>query len=192
MEDDDNQSFARAVAPGQRLGDTDEVLAGKGTYAEGGHIYASVSGELTQSDDSTMEVVPNGSESGRCLPEVGSTVVARVLRMTKERADCRVVAVGDVPLDEKFHGVIRKQDIRFFEVDKLEIQDAFRVGDFVRAQVLSLGDARSYVLSTALSDHLGVVLARSAAGGLLEPISWNYMRCPKTGGKEKRKVARPI
>merc|ERR1712194_948272 len=96
----------------------------------------------------------------------------------QDRADCHIVAVGDAPLSEQFRGVIRKQDIRFFEVDKLNITDSFRVGDFVRAQVLALGDARSYILSTALSDELGVIFARSEAGTPLVPISWQYMKCP--------------
>merc|ERR1712032_1157201 len=114
----------------------------------------------------------------------GSMVVARIIRLTQERADCSIVAVGEAPLTERFRGIIRRQDIRLFEVDKINIVDCFRVGDFVRAQVLALGDARSYVLSTALSDHLGVVLALGPAGAPLAPISWQYMRCPVTGGKE--------
>lgn len=42
--------------------------------------------------------------------------------------------------------------------------DCFRPGDVVRAKVLSLGDARSYYLTTA-DNALGVVHAKSLAGG---------------------------
>lgn len=41
--------------------------------------------------------------------------------------------------------------------------DCFRPGDVVRAKVLSLGDARSYHLTTA-DNALGVVHAKSLAG----------------------------
>lgn len=41
--------------------------------------------------------------------------------------------------------------------------DCFRPGDVVRAKVLSLGDARSYYLTTA-ANSLGVVHAKSLAG----------------------------
>lgn len=41
--------------------------------------------------------------------------------------------------------------------------DCFRPGDIVRAKVISLGDARSYYLSTA-DNSLGVVHAKSLAG----------------------------
>lgn len=42
--------------------------------------------------------------------------------------------------------------------------DCFRPGDIVLAEVLSLGDARSYFLTTA-KNELGVVHAKSLAGG---------------------------
>ena len=66
----------------------------------------------------------------------------------------------------------------------------FRPGDVARARVLSLGDARSFYLSTA-ADDLGVVFARSEASGApLVAESEQRMRCPSTGVVEKRKVAR--
>jgi hypothetical protein len=44
------------------------------------------------------------------------------------------------------------------------LPDAFRPGDVVRARVLSLGDARSFFLTTA-QEALGVVAAKGPAGG---------------------------
>lgn len=44
--------------------------------------------------------------------------------------------------------------------------DCFRPGDVIRAKVLSLGDARSYHLTTA-DNALGVVHAKSLAGGCM-------------------------
>ena len=58
---------------------------------------------------------------------------------------------------------------------------SFRHGDIVLAKVIvSLGDARSYFLSTA-SNELGVASAMSAAGFPLAPISWCEMQCQRTG-----------
>jgi len=48
--------------------------------------------------------------------------------------------------------------------------DCFRPGDVVRAKVLSLGDARSYYLTTA-DNSLGVVHAKSLAGAWCEGSS---------------------
>lgn len=67
--------------------------------------------------------------------------------------------------------------------------DVFRPGDVVRAAVLSLGDARSYFLTTA-ANELGVVHATSLAGNVMVPASWETMVDPVTQCQEKRKVAR--
>jgi exosome complex component CSL4 len=92
-------------------------------------------------------------------------------------------------LDESLAGTIRQRDVRAFDIDSVEIYKSFRPADLVRAQVLSLGDARSYFLSTARND-LGVVLATSPAGAPMLPINWEQMQCPVTGAKEFRKVAK--
>mmetsp|Transcript_47921 Transcript_47921/g.102604 ORF Transcript_47921/g.102604 Transcript_47921/m.102604 type:complete len:196 (+) Transcript_47921:99-686(+) len=182
-----------AAAPGRFLGIAEDFSTGRGTYAEQGSVFASVTGEVHKvgDDQNLLEVLPERGLPDSCTPEVGSTVIARVVRMTLERAECIIVAIGETVLSEKFRGVIRKQDVRFFEVDKVGMVECFRVGDFVRAQVLALGDLRSYVLSTASSDSHGVILAKSQAGGMLEPVSWQLMRCSVSGALEMRKVAKP-
>ena len=59
----------------------------------------------------------------------------------------------------------------------------------VRAQVLSLGDARSYYLTTARNE-LGVVFAKSAEAGVpMVPVSWTELSCPVSHVVEQRKVA---
>lgn len=58
----------------------------------------------------------------------------------------------------------------------------------MRAEVLSLGDARSYYLTTARNE-LGVIYANSLAGQPMIAVDWNEMQCPTTLAKEKRKVA---
>ena len=74
------------------------------------------------------------------------------------------------------------------EVDRVVMYEAMRPGDIVRAMVASLGDSRSYHLSTARAD-LGVIVARSEARGIMVPLSWKEMQCPLTGAKELRKVS---
>src|SRR5690606_3837398 len=97
-----------------------------------------------------------------------------------------------------------------------QVYRSFRPGDVVMAEVISLGDARSYYLSTARNE-LGVIFAESEAGtstkdkllvtligrvshiGIrsclagetMVPISWQEMMCPKTKTKEFRKCAKP-
>ena len=91
----------------------------------------------------------------------------------------------------RFQALIRKEDVRAVEKDRVVMDEMFRVGDIVRGSVISLGDQSFYYLTTARND-LGVVMARSDAGNMMFPISWKEMRDPVTGAGEQRKVARPF
>ncbi|CRG84436.1 hypothetical protein PISL3812_01722 [Talaromyces islandicus] len=91
----------------------------------------------------------------------------------------------------RFQALIRKEDVRAVEKDRVVLEDMFRVGDVVRGSVISLGDQSFYYLTTARND-LGVVMARSEAGNMMFPVSWKEMRDPLTGLGESRKVARPF
>ncbi|KAF9891793.1 exosome 3'-_5 exonuclease subunit ski4 (Csl4) [Aspergillus nanangensis] len=91
----------------------------------------------------------------------------------------------------RFQALIRKEDVRVVEKDRVVMDEMFRVGDIVRGSVISLGDQSFYYLTTARND-LGVVMARSEAGNMMFPVSWKEMRDPDTGLAELRKVARPF
>lgn len=106
-----------------------------------------------------------------------------------------MVSLNSAPYDlgESFRGIIRTQDVRLTERDKIKMADCFKPGDIVRGEIISLGDGSNYYLSTARND-LGVILARSegGAGGLLYAVDWQTMICPSTGVIEKRKCANPF
>lgn len=91
----------------------------------------------------------------------------------------------------RFQALIRKEDVRAVEKDRVVMEEMFRVGDIVRGKVISLGDQSFYYLTTARND-LGTVMARSEAGNMMFPVSWREMRDPITGVGEPRKVARPF
>ena len=96
-------------------------------------------------------------------------------------------------LGETFKGIIRTQDVRLTDRDKVQIVDCFRPGDIVRGVISSLGDGSNYYLTTARND-LGVVFARGegGAGGVLYPLDWETMVDLATGRIEKRKCAKPF
>ena len=104
-------------------------------------------------------------------------------------AHLRILCVNNQVASTSFKGTIKKEHVRAFEVDKVVMYKSFRIGDIVRARVLSRGDKRSYDLSTDHND-LGVVLATSAAGATMVPVSWECMQCPETKAIEYRKVAK--
>lgn len=110
-------------------------------------------------------------------------------------ASAQGTMLGAQPLDigETFKGVIRSQDVRSTDRDRVKIGECFKPGDIVRAVVLSLGDGSNYYLTTARND-LGVVFAKSegGAGDLMVAIDWETMVCERTGVVEKRKCAKVL
>ncbi|KAK3296889.1 uncharacterized protein B0H64DRAFT_112966 [Chaetomium fimeti] len=124
------------------------------------------------------------------LPEVGNVVLCRVVRITPRQAVVAILVCGDSVLEAEWQGLIRVQDVRATEKDRVRIYESFRPGDVVRAEVISLGDQANYYLSTTRNE-LGVVLAVSEAGNTMQPVSWKEFRDPETGAMELRKVAQP-
>jgi exosome complex component CSL4 len=185
------------VTPGERLRHSSEVLSGRGTFVrEDGAVCSSLAGVTAllaaqpNAADARPTVEVHRGRAAAPLPSPGSLVYARVRSVTPRLATCDVEFVDGAPASESFAGIIRSQDVRSTETDKVVLYECFRPGDVVRASVLSLGDARSYYLSTA-QNELGVVHARSASSG--EPMlasSWTTMVCPLTGATELRKAAK--
>lgn len=181
--------------------------AGVGTYVDhAGVVRASVCGAVTTTAATATDGSAAGDGSGRSttmvygvrrragdsvVPRVDDVVYGRVTRVQEKAAHVEIFAVnGRSPTGGGFMGMVRKQDVRAFEIDKVELDLCFRGGDVVRAKVLSLGDARSFYLTTA-SDELGVVQAvHSESGEVMLPISWTEFQDPVTGEVEDRKVAR--
>ncbi|KAG9506030.1 hypothetical protein J7337_003005 [Fusarium musae] len=196
--------------PGNILGPVTKFAPGPGTHVYEGNVVSSLLGRVTVTPPAkppgpqkrlnkitaptteelaTISVARHGHKR-EVLPDVENIVLARVLRLMPKQAIVVIQQVGDTVLQTEWQGVIRVQDVRATEKDKVKIYESFKPGDIVRAQVISLGDQANYYLSTA-SNELGVVMATSEAGNDMVPISWKEYRDPETGICEPRKVAKP-
>jgi exosome complex component CSL4 len=167
------------------------MQGGKGTYTTEEGIFSSIVGRVTQQGNIVEVISKKKSESTDVLPFVGAVVTGKVIRVTSKVCDVQILCVGESPVrGNGFKGVLRKENVRAFEVDQLDLFNCFRMGDIITASVAALGGARSYELSTA-GNHLGVIYALCAVSGEpMIPASWETMRCPITGTIEKRKVAK--
>ncbi|KZZ88345.1 exosomal core protein CSL4 [Moelleriella libera RCEF 2490] len=204
---DDVPSIA---VPGQILGPVSRYIAGPGTHVYQGNIASSLLGKVSinapakapgpakrlnkitapaPGDLATISVVRHGRKR-EVLPDVNNVVLARVVRLMPKQAIVVIQQVGDTVLQTEWQGVIRVQDVRATEKDKVKMHESFKPGDIVRAQVISLGDQSNYYLSTA-SNELGVIMATSEAGNDMVPVSWKECKDPETGASELRKVAKP-
>jgi exosome complex component CSL4 len=213
-------SLPSLALPGQLLGPTDKYLPGPGTHIHEQQIYASIAGPVlsspsprasqTPSTSSKSKLVPllsitrppntnsdpgilgTGSGGGApILPEVDSTVLARITRLGARFATCEILVIGTTVCREAFQGQIRREDIRATEKDKIKIEESFRVGDLIRGVVISLGDQSNYYVATDRNEF-GVIMARSEEGRLMYPVSWKEFRDPVTGKGESRKAAKPF
>ena len=138
----------------------------------------------------TYTQVQSEKRKENVIPLVNTIVTGIVSKITQRYAKVELITVENKLLTESFSGLIRKIDVRSTNVDSVEMYECYRPGDIVRAKVISLGDARSYYLTTA-GVHFGVVSAKSATmNKTMIPVSWEKMKCPVTGLEEKRKVAK--
>jgi exosome complex component CSL4 len=162
-----------SVFPGQLLGSTKEYEEGPGTYARDGQIRASLCGsqcvlESPAGARPRLSVISTKAAAGPQgkVPEIGSIVLGQVTRIQSKAASVAIQIIDGVPCREPFSGLLRVQDVRSMDRDSVIMHRCFRPGDLVRAQIISLGDSKSWYLSTA-ENELGVVFATSPAGEAL-------------------------
>lgn len=186
------------VIPGDTLGSCTEYDSGAGTCERNGLILATLVGTKTvlpvsiSGKPATLAVVPATGSASAPTIDIGSTVLCKVVRITQLVCYVEMLVCDGRVLPQPVSAVIRKENIRETEVDKVRMEDCFQPLDLVQAMVASLGDARSYYLSTALPE-LGVISAKSRDGVKLRPLDYTSMQEDMEDGLiEKRKVAKPV
>ncbi|PVV00496.1 hypothetical protein BB560_005119 [Smittium megazygosporum] len=177
------------IIPGQRLGSTEKFIPGRGTYVRNGIIISSLQGkkEIERSGESLPVISVLSLKERAIIPQI----LGKVTKISQKHATVSILLVENIPCQENFQGIIRIQDIRATEIDKVQVLDSFRPGDIIRAQIISIGDQRNYYLSTAKNEY-GVLFAQSEFGNTMIPISWKQMQDPKTSIVENRKCAKPF
>lgn len=116
------------LLPGQPVAQSPST----GSYVRDGVTRSSLVGVLR----------PNGikpvTASRAEPPSPGAIVIGTVTRLSPLQATISITVVDSIPLPhgEEFTGVIRAQDVRSTEKDKVKISDCFRGGDVVRGAVV--------------------------------------------------------
>jgi len=200
---------SQVLLPGDTISaisQSSKVAPGLGTFlsADRSSIIASKAGNPANPPKASfisVNEIPRTSYSPPAsLPAVGDVVIARVTRTTNKQAHVDILALTSLdspstltfPLPYVHQALIRQQDIRATEIDKVTVLGSFRVNDIVRALVISIGDERNYYLSTA-KNEFGVLLGWSAETDReLIGVNWGEMVEVETGRKELRKVAKIV
>ena len=93
--------------------------------------------DALSSASSNSLLIPSRNVTRRnTLPTVNSVVLARVTRVQTRQANLAILVVDDTVCADEFAGVVRREDVRGWEVDKVKIEESFRVGDIVRGVVV--------------------------------------------------------
>ncbi|KAH8242007.1 hypothetical protein KR038_001058 [Drosophila bunnanda] len=183
--------------PGERLCATDDnIVLGVGTYEQNGYIYASKSGivKIDESGKNCQVVSVHKPGFHLTIPATGDVVTARVLVTTPKFAKCAIFCVRNVLLESSYRGLLRKEDVRETEKDRVDIYKSFKPGDVILARVINQME-QSFLLTTA-ENELGVVIAYASDARKnrvpMVPVGWSEMQCPQTTIKEPRKVAKVL
>ncbi|XP_030384099.1 exosome complex component CSL4 [Scaptodrosophila lebanonensis] len=184
--------------PGERLCRTEgSILLGSGTYEQNGYIFASKSGivNIDNSGDNYQVVSVYKPGSHIIIPTTGDIVTARVLLTTSRFVKCAIFCVRDVQLESSYRGLLRREDVRETEKDRVDIYKCFKPGDVILARVLNQLEQQSFLITTA-ENELGVVTACASdmrrIGIPMVPVGWGEMQCPQSSVKEPRKVAKVL
>ena len=142
--------------PGRVLGPVSKYAPGSGTHVFEGNVVSSLMGRVTVTQPAkapgpakrlnkitapttdelaTISVTRHGRKR-EILPDVNNVVLARVVRLMPKQAIVVIQQVGETVLQTEWQGVIRVQDVRATEKDKVKIHESFKPGDIVRAQVV--------------------------------------------------------
>jgi len=174
----------RFVTPGEQLGVIEEFLPGSGTYVDDGEIYASEAGAL-QLDARRREILIQPKTRRPRVPKVGDIVVGQVVNASDKTLSMRVDQIDGEETNSGLTGIMHVSDIIRGYVKS--VNDAYRVGDIVRARVISTKN-REYHLTTE-EDRLGVLKAACVYCGHPLTLQRRRLRCSNCGEVGQRKIA---
>ena len=186
------------VIPGDIIGNiNDGYNLGIGVYEHNNNIISSLVGNVlieyldnNNNNNKTIHIIiPSllSNPIGNVI-NINDVLICKITKVTTNQVYVDIITNGEKELRIHAKGIIRREDVRNTEIDKIVMHECFRPGDLVRAIVISYGDSRQYYLSTA-DTNLGVLIAKSDNGNLMIPINDKQMKDTITDIKEHRKVA---
>ena len=71
------------------------------------------------------------------VPLAGDVVTAKVIQVNQRFAKVSILCIGDNVLDKSYRGILRKEDVRATEKDRVDMYKSFRPGDIILARIVS-------------------------------------------------------
>lgn len=177
---------SKLVFPGDEIAVAEEFLPGPGTTEEDGKILAAWLG-TAKLDSQRYEASVTPRTTIPATLKGGDLVIGRVQGLRKSFAIVRVEAKVDEPRREiagDTNGTLHIAKISPDYIDQIE--DAYRLGDLIRASVIEVEPAVQ--LSTKAAD-LGVLLARCPQCRTEMEAKGHGLICPSCDWKARGKLA---
>lgn len=165
--------------PGEKVALIEEFEGGSGTYESGGIIRSSSIGKAAY--DFKKRVVNISNSKKTLLPKAGDTVVGFIDMVPGNMVSMRILYVNDKKSDARFTAISLMRGGR----GRKGVM--FKVGDLVRARVVSFLNANIHV--DFRDRNLGVIytLCHSCSGSVVRVDG--RVKCVECGTTEERKLA---
>ncbi|MEM0116930.1 MAG: exosome complex RNA-binding protein Csl4 [Conexivisphaerales archaeon] len=167
----------KVVVPGEEIGVIEEFTPLGLTYESDGRIRSMIVGEVnTNKSERSIEVLGKGLSSP--FPLEGYVVEGIVESSSNAGGIVRVYSVNGRLVSSDLTGIIRSHERQ---------EDLYRVGDVIRAKVISLNNRTVWL---DISDfQSGVLKTRcSKCGGEVSILPPNNVKCSLCGNIERRKL----
>lgn len=106
---------------------------------------------LLQTLSRTIEV--QGITEQSIVPAPGDIVTAMVTIVNQRFCKCSIKCIGDIVLTRPYRGILRKEDVRAIDKDRLEMYKCYRPGDIILARVVSF----KFILENSLRINITVI-----------------------------------
>ena len=120
--------------------------------------------------------------------KIGSICLGKVTHISPKSVSLLLLSADDVPLTQKFEGVINIENVLPHSLDSVDIETLFGLGDVVRCRIKSLNESFKILLRCDDRD-LGVVLARGEEHERMLGVNRLQVKGVQTGALRRRKVA---
>lgn len=87
-----------------------------------------------------LQITTVSVESARTpsvLPKTGDIVTAKVMVVNSRQVQCMILCVGSSVLVRPYRGILKKEDIKSTDKDRIDPYKCFRPGDVILARVVS-------------------------------------------------------
>ena len=172
------------VVPGDFIGTEEEYLSGEGTFSDREKIYASISGEASES---ARKLAVMQKKPLRALA-IGTVIIVAVENISEPIALVSMrMGIGEHRFGETDeYAVLHASMIRKGYVKN--VRDEYKIGDIIRAKIVDQRNGE-FRLSTD-ADDLGAIKAYCAKCRHPMNVESGILQCQECGTKDNRKIAK--